>query len=302
MKAHAKGVDGGLVGIENFDETLRDIIRLSPDLDTRALDAFANDRRVWSPAPRPNAGRGFPVIRLNGLELKTMPTVCRRVVCEIGGHAEVVAAIGLANVPVLATRSQAGVLAFGSDEHVRKAFGSYAIQDFGLHSIEVRRLRYDSQERGLLRQALSEALAREHALNVIRRHAKDLLSPLTPTDTQWAPLRKLVDGITGTVPKHPELAWREGVATRLDWANERLWLLLEPRTVFTGMTDENRAVATDFARERTVRRYNKPLNELFSFWANLFGGKELRALQISAGVDAVFELSDSTAYSRRAHS
>jgi hypothetical protein len=283
--------------------TLRDLVRLSRDLDTAVLDAFASARNVWSAAPRPNGDRRFPVIRLNGLELKTLPTVCRRVNCAIGGAAEVAEAIHAAEVPVLAARSQAGVLAFGTDEDVRKAFEPFAIQDFDLHAIEVRRLRYDSQERGLLRQALSQALARERGLTLNRRGAKDLLAPQAPSDAHWAQLHKLVGSISGTVTKHPELGWWEGVATRLEWADQRLWLLLEPRIVFTGMTDENRSAATDFARERTVRRYNKPLNELVSFWADLFahGGRELRAFDISAGVDAVFKLGTSTAYSRRAH-
>jgi hypothetical protein len=44
--AAQKGGDSGLVGIENFDETLRDLIRLSRDLDTTVLDAFASDRKI----------------------------------------------------------------------------------------------------------------------------------------------------------------------------------------------------------------------------------------------------------------
>jgi hypothetical protein len=301
LKAATKGVEGGLVAIENFDETLRDLIRLLNGLDTAALDTFAAERKIWSAAPRPSGNRGFPVVRLNGLELKTTPSVCRRLDCAIGGHAEVVAAVEAANVEALATRTQAGVLAFGSDADVRKAFAAHGIKGLDLHPIEVRRLRYESHERGLLRQALSHALAREHALTVNRRHNKDLLAPAKPADPRWAVLRKSVGNLAGTIPHHPELGWREGVATRLDWADDRLWLLFEPRTVFTGLAEENKAITIDFARERTVRRYNQPLNELISFWADLLstGGAELRALGISAGVDAVFKLGASTAYSRR---
>lgn len=301
LRAAAKGVDGGIVIIENFDETLRDLVRLQTGLDTTALDSFASERKIWSPAPRPNGNRSFPVIRLNALELETTPSVCRRLDCGIGGHAEVVAAVETANVQVLATRTQAGVLAFGSDADVRTAFSAYDIKVFDLHPIGVRRLRYESQERGLLRQALSCALAREHGLTLERRRGKDLLAPATPEDLRWAALRKLVGSIAGVVPNHPELSWREGIAARLDWADDRLWLLFEPRTVFTGLADENKAVATDFARERTVRRYNRPLNDLISFWAELLaaGGRELQALSASAGVDAVFKLGANTAYSRR---
>ncbi len=299
LKGAAKGVDGGLVTIENFDETLRDLVRLVDGLDTRALDAFASSRKIWSPAPWPNGRRGFPVIRLNALELKTSPSFCRRLHCTIGGHADVVAAVKAAGVEVLATRTHQGVLAFGSDANVRKAFEAHGITEFDLH--ELKHLRYESQERGLLREALSHALARERGMTLNRRRSADLLAPAAP-DARWSPLKKLVGPLAGTVPAHPELGWQEGVAVRIDWADGRLWLLFEPRTVFVGTTEENKTVATDFARERTVRRYNSQLNELISFWAVLLsgGGTELRALGVSAGVDAVFELGLNTAYSKRA--
>jgi hypothetical protein len=300
-KLDAKSVDGGLVVIENFDETLRDLVRLLGDLDTTALDAFSARRSIWSPAAKPNGSRGFPVVRLNALELTTVPSVCRRVGCDIGGHAEVVTAIEQAAADILATRTRSGVLAFGADTDVRAAFAAHGIKEFDLHTIELRRLRYDSQERGLLRQALSQALARRHGLTLIRRRNTDLLAPADPTDTRWAPLKKLVGSLAGAIPKNPELKWSEGVGTRLDWGDDRLWLLFEPRTVMTGVTEENRSVATDFSRERTVRRYNTMLNELISFWAGLLAadGDELQALGITVGVDAVFKLGSDTAFSRR---
>jgi hypothetical protein len=303
VNAALKSVDGGLVAIENFDETLRDLIRLTTDTDTdtSALDAFASARAIWSPAARPNGNRGFPVVRFNALELTSMPSVCRRVNCTIGGHSEVMSAIAQADVSILATRTQVGVLAFGADEDVRRAFADRAINEFDLHAIELRRLRYDSQERGLLRQALSHALARKHALVLVRRRNTDLLAPADPSASHWAPLRKLVGILSGTVPGHPELGWCEGIGTRLDWADDRLWLLFEPRTVMSGVTEHNRAASTDFSRERTVRRYNKPLNELISFWASLLAsaGASLPSLGLSTGVDAVFKLASDTAFSRR---
>jgi hypothetical protein len=59
--------------------------------------------------------------------------------------------------------------------------------------------------------------------------------------------------------------------------------------------------AADFARERTVKRYNRQLNDLLGFWAlHLAGDSELRAFGIGDGIDAVFRLSPDTAFSRRA--
>jgi NAD-dependent SIR2 family protein deacetylase len=300
--AAGMGVDGGLVPIENFDETLRDLVRLAPDLDIKVLDELASERRIWSPAPSPARDRGFPVVRLNALELIETPTVCRRVVCGIGGVAEVKSAIEAADLPVLATRSRAGVLAFGADADVRAVLSTYGIEDFDLHTIEVRRLRYESQERGLLREALTRALTREHRMTVDRRRSNDLLAPASVDDAKWAPLKNLTGSLGGTVEKQHELKWREGVAIRLDWADDRLWLLLEPRTVFDGLTHANRAAATDFARERTVRRYNPTLNAFLSFWSTLFASPErdILALGVGAGVDAAFRLGDTTAFSGRA--
>ena len=302
-KAAAGGVDGGLVVIENFDETLRDLIRLLDNLDTTTLDSFSAQRAIWSAPAKPTGNRGFPVVRLNALELATTPTVCRRLDCAIGGHAEVAAAIEQAGVEILATRTQAGVLAFGADADVRTAFAAHGIKNFDLHAIEVRRLRYDSQERGLLRQALSRALSRAHGLALLRRRNTDLhlLTPVDPNDIRWAPLKQFVGALSGSVPKHPELTWREGIATRLDWADDRLWLLFEPQTVMAGVTGDNRAASTDFARERSVRRYNAVLNNLVTFWATLLpaNAAELQALGVTTGVDAVFKLGVDTAFSRR---
>ena len=84
-------------------------------------------------------------------------------------------------------------------------------------------------------------------------------------------------------------------------ADDRLWLLIDPCTVFDGIDDTNKAFAADFARERTVRRYNRPLNDLLGFWSGyLAQEQELRAFAIGDGIDAVFRLSPDTAFSRRA--
>ena len=278
-RAAASGVETALVRIENFDEALRDVIRLMGGLDTTGLDSFAAERRRWGPAPRPVGRNGWPVVRLNALPVVQAPTVCRRVVCSIGGTADVRTAIERAQVNILGGRTKAGVLLFGSDGDVRKTFESHGIAEFDLHTIEAKRLRYDSAERGLLRQAMTRAIVRARGVIAIHRRSADLLAPTDPTADMWAELRRLVGTLTGSVPERPELRWREGISTRLDWADDRLWLLIDPCTVFDGIDDTNKAFAADFARERTVRRYNRQLNDLLVFWAAyLAGDDELRAL------------------------
>ena len=302
QRAAGMKVEAALVSVENFDEILRDLVRLTDGIDTNPLDTFATERRRWSGAPRPSGARGWPVVRLNALPVTQAPTICRRVVCHVGGHAEAREAVKMAGVNLLVARTRAGVLAYGADADVRKAFEAHNITDFDLHTIETKRLRYESGERGLLRDALKSAVVRHRGLDAIHRRSSDLLAPTDPSHAVWKPLKQLVGTISGAVRNCPELTWREGIGARLDWANDHLWLLVEPRTVFDGITENNKAVAADFARERSVKRYNRQLNDLIAFWTALLAGDggELRALGIGDGVDAVFRLGSDTCFSWRA--
>ena len=113
---------------------MRGLVSLCDEVDEEELSGFALNRRYWSPAPR-SPGRGtWPVVRLNALPLLEVPTHCRRVECEIGGTAEVREAAKDASV--IAVRSRVGVLAFGSDLEVRRAFDPYGVTEFDLHALE----------------------------------------------------------------------------------------------------------------------------------------------------------------------
>ena len=294
-RAVEAGVDAALVEIENFDEAMRGLVNLCDEVDEEALSALTLDRRYWSLAPR-SPGRGtWPVVRLNAVAVLDAPTHCRRVNCEIGGTAQVREAAK--DTSVIAVRSRIGVLAFGSDAEVRRAFDPYGVKEFDLHPLDAR----SRMERGLLHDALRAALIRGGGLAAVPDNRWALV-PARPRDTCWNPLRKLVKTLGGELGADDEIRWHEGISTRLEWSGEGLWLVFNPRTVFEGVVDENKAVAADFARERTVRRYNRELNDLLSFWSRYLGEalEDLRALGIEDGVDATFRIGSTTAFSRRA--
>lgn len=113
--AARSNVEAALVEVESFDELLRDLVRVVENVDSSELDNFARDRRRWTPSPQNRGKSGWPVIRMNAIEVVQRPTQCRRVECSVGGTKEVREAIESAGVDVLAIRSRAGVLAFGSD-------------------------------------------------------------------------------------------------------------------------------------------------------------------------------------------
>ena len=300
-QANQSNVEVAIVQIENFDEVLRDLLRLFVDLDTTTLHALVAERRPWSGAPVPSGRRGWPVVRLNALPVVHVPSVCRRVVCGIGGTAEVREAVREAGVNVIAVRSSTGVLAFGSDADVRRTFEPFGMSDFDIYTLDPKRQRYDSTERGLLREALTTAIERHLGLKAIRRRRSDLLAPSNTGEDAWLPLKGMVGTLAGVVRDHSELTWREGIGIRLDWANDQLWLLFEPRTIFDGITDSNMSAAADFARERSIKRYNRELNSLLEFWSNRLaqGERDLRAIAIGDGIDVSFRISPTTGFSRR---
>lgn len=301
-QAYANGIEAGLVRVQNFDEALRDIVRLIPNLDAKSLETFGKQRESKTPAPAVVGKAHWPIVRLNALKVLQTPSVCRRVVCEVGGFSKIRDAVDRAGVDVLATRTRSGVLAFGNDDDVRKAFESFNITEFDLATIELRRLRYDSAERGLLREAVGRALCRHRGLHRIHKRTADLLYPAATEGHRLQPLKSLVPGLSGTVPNFPDLEWREGCAIRFEWAADALWLLIEPSPIFLHITSENKAAAADFGRERTFKRYNQKLDALIGFWAEyLFGeGEEIHALGSSTGVDAAFRFGQRTAFTRRA--
>lgn len=297
-RAADAGVEAAMVRIDSFDEIMSDLVRQIGTLDTAELDTLGATRSRVSAARAPAGTPGWPIIRLNAIEVTVRPTHCRKVVCTIGGFRDMREAVEAAGVDLVVSRTSRGVLGFGADDDFRAAFDSFDVVEFDIASLETGRMRYDSHERGLLRTALIRALAAGKGLDVVHQRSQDLVAPAHASDPAWQKLSEVAGRIEGTIPGHPEIRWREGAALRLEWADERLWLLVDPRVVFDGVTDENKAFAADFARERTAQRYNQKLDKLVAFWTKRLAGADLRAFGIGNGIDAVFTLDRDTAFSR----
>ncbi len=297
-RAVSAGVEAALVRIDSFDEMMSDLVRQVGTLDTAELDALGASRARVSAARAPTGTPGWPIIRLNAIEVTSRPSHCRKVVCSVGGFRDMREAVEAAGVDLVVARTSRGVLGFGADDDFRAAFGSFDIAEFDIANLEKGRMRYDSHERGLLRSALIRALAGGKALDVVHQRSQDLVAPADATNPAWQKLAEIAGRVEGTIRDHPEIRWREGAALRLEWADERLWLLVDPRVVFDGVTDENKAIAAEFARERTAQRYNQKVDKLVAFWTKRLAAEDLRAFGIGNGIDAVFTLDRDTAFSR----
>jgi NAD-dependent SIR2 family protein deacetylase len=301
QSAREAGIDAAVVPIGTFDEVLGDLVRQQEGLEESLLPHLSDRRKQVSDAPLEGRGSGWPVIRTNALEVVEWPTICRRIGCEIGGIKEVRRAVRDADIDAFATRTRAGVLAFGSDTDLRRAFAPFKIGDFDLHAIEKHRLYVDTQERELILSALARSLANRKPLRVERRRGSRVLVPTG----QGGPLEVIereTQRLSGTL-KASKVTWTEAVTLHLGFHLDRLWLLIEPQLWFSRRdTAAARIEAASFGRERFARRYNSQWNSLLSAWIELLlgdrTGLQLRSLEITDGVDAAFKISETTAFSR----
>jgi hypothetical protein len=308
--ARAVGIKAGFVETGTFDETMGDILEQLDGISAAALDLLRSSRPRMTEALIEPAGRGWPVIRLNALPILSYPTACRRIVCSIGGTSEVRAAVKKSGRQVLAARSRAGVLAFGSDAEVREVFDAFGVSQFDLHSIGSDQLEYDSGEMALLYEALALGLQRGLPLRRVRDRGWALaVDPSREDDAALDGIRAVAKRLTGRIPK-TELGWCEGVRLKLEFVKSRLWVLLRPTVIGDAIPDLDdqtrrslRAARADFVRERTAARYNSQANDILDAWCKLLTEareeREVRAMGIADGVDAVFRLGSVTAFSRR---
>lgn len=302
-RAQKSGIEAHLIDIETFDELLADIILMIPDLPDEIEKRLSGHAKRVTDVPMPSGKKAWPVIRLNALPITSVPTVCRRVVCSIGGTKEVREAITKASADVLGARRQMGVIAFGSDSEIKKAFDSYSISGFDVHTIEPSRLHYETAEYGLLYDALCRALTRERPLIIERRRQSNIAAVDSERsgDRLFIPLKQAVKNLTGTIPK-TKIRWSEAIRMRLEYRLKTVWLLIEP-TIWVEKSDAHSIEIKNFVRDRLASRYNSLWNQIIDSWANIItsGQREcsIKAFGISDGIDASFTISQVTGYSYR---
>lgn len=307
-QANMKGVQAAVVEIENFDEIMADLINADPRIDNDTKQIVLPKRSHLSQLSIPGCGGVFPVIRTNALALVSFPSTCRLIDCDVGGTKEVREALAAAKVEALAVRSKNGVLAFGKDEELRRAFEAFAIKRFDLHGLAKDQLVRPGAPRGLLYDSIVLALARDMPLRPVRRGSQHFLVVRWQGERESTlkPLVKIMQKLIGKIPS-TTFFWAEALAIRLEFSMDRLWLVLEPTVLGSRPTDENSVAdkqrRKEFLRERLATRYNKKWNELLNAWISvLSGGSEqwtVTTFGLTEGVDASFTIHATTGFSWR---
>jgi hypothetical protein len=304
--AASKDIGAHLIAVPTFDELAGDLLLLGPPLpeDTAAkLKDPRADRRYFSAPPIKRDGT-YPVLRLNAIPI-TLPSVCRLIVCQIGGSAAVYEAVQEAHADVIVARRAQGVLAFGDDDELRRIFEPFDITEFGLFDIEERRFAYESAELGLCYDALVRALTRQRPLLPGRPGRSKTLKADAHSVNQslLEPLRSAAGAVSGTIPG-TSLAWAEAVHVRIQQRLGQAWLCFEPMVWAEHSDDDVTAlIRAEFLRNRRVRRYNRQTNELLVAWEHvLMAGQpeaSVHAFGSVTGVDACFRLVGRAAHSRK---
>jgi hypothetical protein len=230
------------------------------------------------------------------LQLLSMPTLCRRVVCSIGGTRDVRSAVQQAGDRIIATRRRSGVLAFGSDVDVRQTFSPFEITEFGEHAIYRSLLPNDSSEHSLLYEALAVALQRERPITRRRvRHGFVMrVDASRALDHRLDGLRGAVGPISGLIPD-TSVMWLEAFNLGIEYRADRILVVIDP----TLWIDQGEDEAANRMAERYVRLRQRERDYacracIAQGWARVLcanaGTNLVRALGITDGIDATFEL------------
>jgi hypothetical protein len=338
--AQGTGVDVAIVECSTFDELAADVLRTT-DLPKPLLDRVMEARPAarLTPVVLPTAeARQFPVLRYSAFLVEDLPNTARRiVVSSIATSPEVRDLLRAANCKATAAANGKELAVFGRDQEILEALAPLGAQlagEIGLDPV------CDSWAKGLLYDTLVRGLARRRPLipRFSRSgHSVVVAGPRDGDDPDrarrnvqtLAKLREAYGGaLTGTVPKLG-FPFQEGLFLKLENIEGRWWCGFEPYTFVsiprqeisrdagseTGTTDLDPLggrpryagdPAGDWRRERWATRYNKHWAGIIDAWAKLLvptRDETVRAFGIEdgSGVDAVFQISPKTGWSRPGH-
>lgn len=340
-RAKAAGVDVAVVECATFDELATDIIKITdlPKLlFDRVMEGRSTPRLVPVQLPTVEA-RSFPVLRYSSLLIENMPRTARRVKLAQNATSPMIREI-LKEKGVRATVAANGreLAVFGRDGEILDALAPLGARLDGEIKLDPAA---DSWAMGLIYDALVRSLARRlpliprykrtgHSVVIAPRRDGEDREQARRNAQVLSNLRNAYKSdLTGTVPGLG-FPFQEGLFLKLDLINGRWWLGFEPYTFVHIPRDDATEVgssehtensssdpmgvrperggdpAGDWRRGRWAQRYNRNWASIIAAWAQLLtdtGGKTKRAfgLQDGAGMDAVFEISPITGWSRPGH-
>lgn len=340
-RARLVGVDAQVVECATFDELAADILKttnLPAVLTDWVISGRPTPRLTLVQLPTVEA-RPFPILRYSALLIETMPGKARRLTLSAPTTSGAVREL-LLERKCRATAAANGreLAVFGRDRDLLDALTPLGARLAG--EIELNPAA-DSWALGLLYDALVRSLASRRPLVPRYRRGGHSIVVAAPREGQDAErtrrneemllgLREAYGtALTGTVPELG-FPFQEGVSLKLDQIDGRWWCGFEPYTFVSiprtdllqeggsGEADGAHLASpsprpdrvgdpvADWRRERWARRYNRNWAAIISAWAQLLtksgsGKRRAFGLEDGSGIDAVFEVSPVTGWSRPGH-
>ena len=311
--AHAKGIRSGVVQTGTFDEMLSKIWRHTPDKPTE-LDGKVRSAGIKSVSiPLPSPGGQYPLLRTNALRITQIPNVCGSL--NVAGNIDIgdIRAKLFEVQPDCTLAYTDRILFWGDRAQVETVVDRDQMSPTEAFTLDDLAKQVD--ESGIVKAFLEEALAKALIANKplsLRRSKRTwyaVVQHAQRTHDTFLPLRMAL-GFNGTlgrthggVPGLQEVYWAEAISLRIEERNGELWLLLRPDIWVSPLREREKA--SDFLRQRKLKRWNSQSYETLSAWVGLLlgavGGARVAEVVAHAGSEygAKFEISTRTAYSRR---
>lgn len=330
-RASQAGVDVAVVESKNFDELAGDLVKqihLSDALLEHVLQRRAPPKLESVRLPVTEA-QAFPVLRYSAILVESIPEYARRITLEKSVTTPIIRSLLKEKGcrALVAARGQE-LAVFGKDEDILKALASVGPKLNGTIKLSPGQ---DSWALGLIYDSLATALCRRrpivprlkrsgHSLVVARPRDGEEKEKAHRRDTQLASLLAAYGSkLTGTVSQLG-CPYQEGVFLKLEYIENRWWCGFEPST-FVDLPRENFELAEgeyrpplpgkgdpagDWRRERWATKYNGHWAKIIDAWASLLttcdgGAVFAYGLKNEEGIDAKFNLSTITAWSRPSH-
>lgn len=315
-------IEAHIVEINNFDETLDQIRRYIGPFPEDIESILKSKKNRLTESPIVDFARKPPYLRINAIKLDAYPTTCKLIESDMdGGYKLIQEAVQSSNANIIARRIKKGIIAFGQDQEIKKAFKKYNIKRMRVYGISQERLEFPSEESKLIFDAFCRSIARHTKLQIEeRRDEKYLISNKSRVNPSVfnSLVPTAVSQTEGVVPG-TNVRWVEACRIKLDYKFNRYWIVLSPRTLLLfddDHTEEEKTKAKSFVRERTAPRwvsgskipigYNQVVGSILAGWILLLKGGSntnqvsLPVLGIDDSLDPKFEVSFNTLISGRA--
>lgn len=310
--AQGKNVRAHLVETSTFDEMLSKIwrqIREKPaKLDEKVRSEYISRVNI----PLPLHGKQYPVLRTNALPIITPPNRC--------GIVELNDAITFSSLKQkIIEESPNAVLTYtdkvsfwGDEKEVIKVLPKdkiVAIKPFDFDNA-VESISKSTFLKLFFEHSLAEALCHQKPL-LLRRKNKTYYAVVREDAAEeqlFLRLRNVLGNsnrtlISGNVPGFRELTWAECASIRLEERDGRLWVMVRPDIWIKPLA--RRHEATDFLRQRRLKRWNAQAYQLLDAWIEILVGSvgSGNTVKVRCYPDtkyyAIFEIGTRTAYSGR---